>query len=164
MRGCLICPLQSCSYNTHWQGTPQAAICCTKATSFFCSKPGFYYFHLLLLYSCSWGNQQVCSYPPCPCWSLSYRFLPFFFISPFSRLSSSSSPLTLVQQLFPTFDYFPCLSLRLFQAFCIFWDEWQERTAENWRCGITIDLYSTVIMLWFVFYFLPNTSSFFSCF
>lgn len=80
MRGCLICPLQSCSYNTHWQGTPQAAICCTKATSFFCSKPGFYYFHLLLLHSCSWGNQQVCSYPPCPCWSLSYRFLPFFYL------------------------------------------------------------------------------------
>lgn len=67
-------------------------------------------------------------------------------------------PLTLVQQLFHTFDYSPCLSLRVFQVFCIFWDERQERTTENWRCGIAIDLYSILMMLWFVFYFLPNTS------
>lgn len=53
-----------------------------------------------------------------------------------------------------------CLSLRLFQFFCIFWDEWQERTTENLRCGITTDLYSFLI----IFYFLPNTSSCFICF
>lgn len=66
--------------------------------------------------------------------------------------------LTLVQRLFHTFDYSHCFSLRLFQFFCIIWDDWQERTAENSRCGITIDLCSFIIMFWFVFYFLPNTS------
>lgn len=154
MRGCLICSLQSCSYNTHWQGTPQAAICCTKATSFFPSKPGFYYFHLLLLHSCSWGDHRSILIHPDH-----YPTDLFHFLSavPSPGWAPDYSP-ALVQQPFHTFDYSPCLNLRLFQVFCILWDERQERTTENWRCGITTDLCSTIIMLWFVFYFLPNTS------
>lgn len=158
MRGCLICPLESCSYNTHWQGTPQAAICCTKATSFFCSKPGFYYFHLQL------RKPASLFLPSLPVLIIILQIFTIFFHLSLLQAEFQLIPLTLVQQLFPTFNYFPCLNLRLFQVFCTFWDEWQERTTGNWRCGITIDLYSIIIMLWFVFYFLPNTSSFFSCF
>lgn len=154
MRGCLICPLQHCSYNTHRQGTPQAPTFCTKATSFFCSRPGFYWFHLLLLRSCSWGNQQVYSYPP----SLSMLTIILQIFTIFFQLSLLQAEFQLIPWPLCSSSSVPCLNLRLFQVFCIFWDEWQERSTENWRCGITIDWYSIIIMLWFVFYFLPNTS------
>lgn len=86
------------------------------------------------------------------------QIFTILFQLPFLQAELELIPLTLVQQLFHTFDYSPCLNLRLFQVFLIFWNEWQERTTDNWRCGIAIDLYSILIMLWFVFYFLPNTS------
>lgn len=95
---------------------PRLLFVAQKPPPFFCSKPGLFSFHLLLLCSCSWGNQQVYSYPPCPCWSLSYRFFPFSFSCPFSRLSSNYSPAPRAAAIphlwlfsLPQFEAFPSL-------------------------------------------------------
>lgn len=131
-----------------------AATCYPNGHLLFGSKPGFSQLLLFLLHSCSWEKSVSLFLSTLPMLlNILQIFTTFFQLFLLWVIS-----LTLVQRLFHTFDYSHCFSLRLFQFFCIIWDDWQERTAENSRCGITIDLCSFIIMFWFVFYFLPNIS------
>lgn len=117
-----------------------------RGTSFFC-------------YTSRWCSflLQICSHPPpsvlliTVCSSHSRSAIPSLL-----RWSWFHSPL---HSTYSIPEYSHCFSLTFLQFFCISWDEWQARATKNPKCGRAIDLYSSIIMFWFILYFLPNTSS-----